>query len=495
MPFDLPSNQPAPGREKPKAEKPVSFEPSQEMMIAAVTPAEAREKKSRKTMLERIRAVDEVIFRKIGAETGDISKHIEQIEVLESLATGKQKERKRLGDAGINAILRMKFEREGGGEVVGFMKQKSGEAYFDKDGTNLIYSASDEKYFRDESSEVDPTQKMIAEQWSSEEFIQEYAVQMAKAYGIPSEEFEKYKASLRVDRFGPRIDIPPEGFIAREVAMSRVDMLCGFDVIPPTAAREIDRMVMDEEQGTKIVKDLASVQEGVSSIDSENPSRFLTAKEFDAFQEQPPSEWHKIIGIEYTPEELAALEKDGRLPQPQESMARLATLDWVMGSQDRHFENMFIDPVSGKVTGIDNGLHSGRARDLKIRHGREETVVTEGKRVKQKSDPTEGMRQLRSIPLEIMNAQQELRLSRKDQEQMKTLYEAILNDGPQKEVIEQTYKMMFDDLREAKVQMAKFVARLKYVADNGRPGVTSSEVFPIGQFTKAMHAEKHQEAN
>jgi hypothetical protein len=85
------------------------------MMIAAVSPSEAREKKRRKTMLERIRAVDDIIFTKLGAETGDISKHIEQIEVLESLASGKQKERKRLGDAGVNAILRMKFERDGGG--------------------------------------------------------------------------------------------------------------------------------------------------------------------------------------------------------------------------------------------------------------------------------------------------------------------------------------------------------------------------------------------
>jgi hypothetical protein len=277
--------------------------------------------------------------------------------------------------------------------------------------------------------------------------------------------------------------------------MSRMDMLCGFDVIPSTAAREIDRMVADEEQGTKIVKDLASVQEGVTSITQENPSRYMSVKEFEAFQEQPPSEWHKIMNIDYTAEELSVLEQAGRLPNPQESMARLATLDWLMGSQDRHFENMFIDPVNGKVTGIDNGLHSGRARGLSIRHGKEETGYVDGKRVRQKSDPTEAMRQLRSIPLEIMEARPELKLAPKDQKQMQALYEAILNDGPQKEAIEQTYKMMFDDLREAKVQMAKFVARLKYVADNGRPGVTSSELFPIGKFSKEHHAAKNQQAN
>jgi predicted solute-binding protein len=88
------------------------------------------------------------------------------------------------------------------------MKQKSGEAYFDKDGIPLVFSVADNKYFRDESAEVDPMQQMIATQWSSEAFQQEYAVQMAKAYGIPPEEFEAYKASLKVDRFGPRIDIP-----------------------------------------------------------------------------------------------------------------------------------------------------------------------------------------------------------------------------------------------------------------------------------------------
>ncbi len=480
---------------RPKTEQLPVVDGSQEISIEASPSRESEERRSRKTMFDRIRAVDTAIFTKIDVDPGNVFNRVSQIEALESLAMGKQKERKRLGDAGVNAIMRMKIERDGGGEIVGFMKQKSGEAYFDKDGTPLIYSVSDDQYFRNEGVDVDPGQRAIAQQWSSDSFKQEYAVQMAKAYGVPPEEFEAYKTSLEVDRFGPRIDIPPEGFIAREVAMSRIDMLCEFDVIPPTAARKIDRLVADGHGGTKIVEDIASVQEGVSSTSEENPARYLSAKEFEAMNKNNASEWSDTIGIKYTEEERKKLEQDGRLPEPQESMARLATLDWLMGSQDRHFENMFIDPVSGKVTGIDNGLHSGRARDLVIKHGREEYAIEDGKRIKRKSDPTEGMRQLRSIPLEILGQRPELKLGPKDQEKMGKIYKDIMSGGPQKEVIEQVYKMMFPDRREARVQMGKFIARLKYIADHGRPGLTSTELFPIGALTKDQHEESQIREN
>ncbi len=176
-------------------------------------------------------------------------------------------------------------------------------------------------------------------------------------------------------------------------------------------------------------------------------------------------------------------------------MARVATLDWLMGSQDRHFENLFIDPASGKVTGIDNGLICGRARGLEIRHGKPVQVIENGKRVRKKEDPTEGARILRSIPLEIMNQHQDMKLSPRDQAQMKNLFDSIYNGGPEQEVIWQTFKMMFDDLREAKVQLAKFMIRLKYVADHGRPGVTSGEIFPIGSLTKDRFEKQQEKPN
>lgn len=466
---------------RPKTEKPAVMAPSAEKTV-------------RKNVLDRQKKIDEILVQQIGAEKGEVSELIERVEAVETLSFGKMIERKRMGDGSVNAVMRVKLESEQG-EMTAFMKQRSGEAYFDMDGTPLVYSIADDKYFRNENEEVDEDQSFIARQWSSEAFQNEYAIQMAKQYGIPAQDFETYKASLRPERFGPRVDIPPDGFIPREVAMSRMDMLCGFDVIPPTSAREIDRMVQDEQMGTRVVKDLASVQKGVESTDPKRPARYLHAEEFEAFLSQPPSEWHKTMGIEYEPEVLEQMKKEGRLTEPQESMSRLATLDWLMGSQDRHFENMFIDPATGKMKGIDNGLHSGRARGLKIAHGPEEWTMEPGKNTKEKSDPTASIRQLRSIPLEIMLEQSNLRLSPRDQSQMKKIYDGMLAGGPEKEVIEQTYKMMFPDIREARVQMLQFISRLKYIVDHGRPGLASGELFPVGILTMERFRKAQEPAN
>lgn len=43
----------------------------------------------------------------------------------------------------------------------------------------------------------------------------------------------------------------------------------------------------------------------------------------------------------------------------QQGLANLQVLDWITGQIDRHPGNLFIDPVTGKVTGIDNDLAFG----------------------------------------------------------------------------------------------------------------------------------------
>lgn len=57
----------------------------------------------------------------------------------------------------------------------------------------------------------------------------------------------------------------------------------------------------------------------------------------------------------------AATEFDGDLSHPeiQRGLANLQVMDWLTGQVDRHDGNIFIDPETGKVRGIDNDLAFG----------------------------------------------------------------------------------------------------------------------------------------
>ncbi len=271
-------------------------------------PEIAEQKKQGKTLFDRIKIVDDTIFTKLRAKEAGSTETVERIKTLEALSNGAQKKRQLLGDGSVSVVRRMEYAREGGGTVVAFQKDaKSGS--MDKDGTPLIYSVSEDAFHRNENEKPTDEQRKFMQVYNSPEFQDEYALQLANANRIPPEDFEAFKASLKQERFSPRVDIPVEGIVPREVAMSRVDMLCRFDVIPPTSAREQDRLVDDPNLGTRVVKELSSVQEGVKSSDKERPARFLYAHEFDGFMEKPPAEWSKVMGIEHTPEQLAQMEK------------------------------------------------------------------------------------------------------------------------------------------------------------------------------------------
>lgn len=477
-----------PAEQGPKKEQPKQF-------AQPVVLTEQQEVVKKPSAIDRLKKVDDIFLREIGASSGDLSAHIEQIESLENLATGPIKESLRLGDGSVNAVTRVKIEGEGGKEVTGFMKPRSGEGYHDHDGTPLVYSVIDGKYFRNEDAEVSDTEHFVMRTWSSDSFQEEYAKQMAKLYKIPTSEFEAYKKTLKPDRFGPRIDIPPDGFIPREIVMSRMNMLCGFDVIPTTVAREITREFPDGGGGKKIIKEMASVQEGVASSNPEKPSRHMTGEEFMACLQRPPAEWHKVFNLDYSQEDIENLKKQGRQPEPQESMTRIASLDWLMGSQDRHFENFFIDPATGKMTGIDNGLHSGRARGVEVAHGKTADVYENGAWIKKKSDPTAQMRQLRSIPLEIMEQNKELKLSSQDQKQMQQLFEMIANRGPQERAVSGMFKAMFENEQEAKVQLGRFMLRLKHLAEHGRPDLKAGDLYPVGYMISLRNTKENEGHN
>ena len=390
-----------------------------------------------------------------------------------------------LEEGGINTTVAATFEL-GDKKIVGFMKKKSGEAYFNSAGEQLEWSEETGEYIPSAEQQLDMKTKLLFTIWGSDEFRDAFSEAMAEKYDIPFDERKNYKESLFADYMGARIDIPIHGYIERELVMSRIDMLTKFDVIPPTVIRKFDPTIMkDTNLGTRIDSEIASVQQGVES------ARFLYSEEFDVLHDIHESAWAEQLGIE-DPEVMNNL---------KQSLTRLAAIDWLMGATDRHFENLMYNPLTGKFTGIDNGLHSARGRGVAVKHLLPEGVNMPGAGKdeqfdvhQKKADHIPAMRALRSIPLEIVDRQESLVLSDQDRRQLDDLYQAIKRGGPEKKAVGKMFQMMFLDEREANVEMDGFMERLKYLAEHGRPNMEGENFYNIGYITRSQEKEEERKA-
>ena len=85
-----------------------------------------------------------------------------------------------------------------------------------------------------------------------------------------------------------------------------------------------------------------------------------------------------VMGVSIQADGAAVVGNDGRLdvdyrdPKIQRGLSDLEVSDYITGQTDRHMGNIFIDPKTGKVTGIDNDLafpEQDRAEVLKVDHG------------------------------------------------------------------------------------------------------------------------------
>ncbi|MCA9390824.1 MAG: hypothetical protein KC582_01055 [Candidatus Magasanikbacteria bacterium] len=382
---------------------------------------------------------------------------------------------------GINAINRVKF-KDKDSEAVGWMKEEVGEAYFAKDGTKKKWNFRLGAY-ETADSEPDTEVKMLADVWNSESFKASFSEEWAKENGTTAEEARKIlSTAFDAEVFTPRIDINPRSMAAREAVMYRMGLLTGLADVPPTVERIQSKMIEDEVMGSKVAYTSASIQEQVpsTSSDPEKKSRNLSIEELRTLLLKKESDWGEVV---------PGMDQENF----KKKMTELACMDWLMGSMDRHHENFFVDPVSGGVHAIDNGLHSGRGRKKDGSIIRIKGKETSKKRMD--ADPTVGMRQLRSIPLEILGNNPTLKLSDETRGNLANLYNRILSSdelipgsnkgSAEKLAVEKQFKILFPDShKEASNQFLGFIERLKLLAETGRPpDEFTKDLFPIGLFT------------
>jgi hypothetical protein len=453
--------------EKPKG-------PEKKLMKPPPTPEQRRavaEAESKQNLLRRQMQLDEAMV-KLPVDPDRIGERNRQNQTLEGLRSGVKLKGERLGKASANLTERQEVEGPEGKVLTLIAKPQKGETSLDREGYVTKWDSEIKAYKRASSKPIE-TFRVIG----SEEHLESMAKALAKQIGVPAEEYPSFKAAMQKERQGIRADIPVDGLPARETAVSRLDMMLNFGIVPPTAMRaEMGEAAKPGATGS--IEDLASVQQFVEASDAKQPPREAHFSEFKKLVDLPPDQWSEALGVK------------SQSGEPQGSLTKMACLDWLAGTQDRHFENMLVDPASGKFHAIDNGLSFGAARGA-------EMTDDVGKK-------SEQFRMLRSIPLELIQKNPSLALDDETRAQLKKTYDGVIKGGPEKAAVEAMFKMLFEDKRIAKKQMQDFLSRMIHLSNNGRPPelVTSKEwstksgekIYPVWDSMKEEYAKKEEKA-
>jgi hypothetical protein len=280
--------------------------------------------------------------------------------------------------------------------------------------------------------------------------------EIAQRYGIAPE-----TVPLTEGEFMPREGIDINTSAIREYSFSRVDRLLGFNVVPLTAIRA-------EKNDAGEVIDIASAQEAViAKGGKEAPLRVFSPLMYQEMKQQ------------------------GKNHPGAKSFMRIATLDYLLKTLDRHPKNIFFDPTTNEFSAIDNGLSQALGR---------QTTKTgpDGKTIIENTE----MNALRSIPLEMVQEQPDWELDEEALSHLKEIYDSTvqyLGKREQREktvsslqaegkhieaMIEETlqsqggdaikyltelYKLQFGNEKIAKEESLALLKRIKQVIDNRRP--------------------------
>lgn len=341
---------------------------------------------------------DIIIHRVIdrGGEQGDVAR--EGIALREILIGGQDMGSKPIGEPGVNVTQVMNIldtRLEGEGQMVKVIaKPASGEktfAYDAEEDTVLVVSKRAHAGGDLERVRTDPNvefaareQEMRAKDFSNEAiqyFLGEarvshqrnakkakedandfpgFARQIAKEYGVKDqtiiglyleesglspEEIEDLwlsgddaiKAHLELTF---RKGQPPGMGHAREFVFSQVDKLFGFGVVPETVLRP-------EQDADGSAKDVMSVQQLVQAR-------------------------------ELTDAELTGLGSLDREDPKAKQLMRMAVLDYLMGTTDRHGGNILIDEKTGSLKAIDNAYCMGLSTLKMTKDYRSLGILSEG---------------------------------------------------------------------------------------------------------------------
>ncbi len=415
-------------------------------------PETSAEKNSDELLVAQARKLDQKFARlfveqmKAGAE--ELQKTMDKLDTIDVLTYGTQEDKTQLEGAGINESNAYEYQLEESpmrnvDMVEGVTKPSWGEVAFTVyEGTPVRVSkkVEDGELIEELTTFVTaiPQEKALARYVESEmEYIPLKIKRIAKTYDISVDEVPMSREQISF-RLG--IDVGQQ--TRSEFTVSRIDALTGLQVVPVTVLRK-------DKYG------IASVQEKISAIHVDE----------------------KII------KEVLAQKADQ--PGPK-SIIRMACLDYLIRSSDRHFGNFMYDEVSEEFIGIDHGMTMGLSCDEEVDEVDVDGNVLRTKLENRSMDVTE------SVPMEMVDFREDWYLDDEAHGIMRQLFvdlesysayvkiknktlemeESVprhVREGDAMSYLMDLFKFQFKHEKIAAKELQHFIERLAYIVQHRRP--------------------------
>ncbi len=391
-----------------------------------------------------------------------VEKRLEIAKKMERFRTGREVGRRYLGIEGsLNASSYRELEVEGGTRIGVFGKERLKEATFSVSQAGVEGDVTTVNIFREkfnpQTNEFDLEAFDLATLMPADS-VNEYKLFLIDATSpVFREAVTKYLAegtdidpsdiAYDNDTFNARLGILPGESTVREWFQSRMDLLMGFEVVPFTTM-----------QAEPDAHDISSIQEDVRAIhQTDPPARQMEWHDAEWFFNNPPDKWIEFSS--HAP--LEAKEKEERNDELVRSLVRSGVMAYLMEDLDGILRNIMINPVTGRVWKIDNGLSMGVVTGQVIEYG---PMGTEKKYHQVKE-------LIGSVSLEIV-MKHKLRLDDEAQKNVRDLYENLSDEGSkQSQYVRSLFGLVFKRYGDviAKKQLDKFISRLHQIAVHGYP--------------------------
>jgi len=271
---------------------------------------------------------------------------------------------------------------------------------------------------------------------------------MAQAYGIKPEDIQMDGRQFALRK---SIEIGTTG--VREAAVSRIDKLLGLNTVPLTVLRA-ERERRPRTDGSDDLPTEAGPDSQVMDLTSVQ-------------QEIPGKSVHRMKYDEY--------EQALQNPEKRKSLIRIAILDYLVKSHDRHNNNIFFD--GQQFHAIDNGLSFGLSQEKNTAAGKQ----------------TESLDPYVSAPMLEMQKHDDWQLDPEALSALRQVHDDIVDylhqpkDDPQAEnskggktfaYLHDLFGTMFSHKQIATKEFKLFLGRLRNVLQNGGrfPGLDSDKL-------------------
>lgn len=265
----------------------------------------------------------------------------------------------------------------------------------------------------------------------------------ARGYGINIEE-----VPLPKDTVTMREGVEPGNSALRETIVADIDLIAGLETAPITTARADD-----------LTEDVLSVQEGIVNQHEQPPPHGLT---------------HELI---------TAINKQGKEHPGAQSFMRIACLDYLVKSNDRHINNILWNPTTKTFHAIDNGFSLGLSRAKSETDPTLEPITpfrsAAMELIQKKNDPTwllddEATARLKYV-YEAMQKYLQIQedLARLPSSEREPLSRKLIRNekGGEAECIVDLFRLLFKNERIADAEIKMFCERLKYLIEHRRPPI------------------------